>query len=136
MERKDRGPGSILVMLLVISTFIMVVATVTLRSGTLLYEFALERVAHLSCLRATQALAYYGIAYGLMAQGDPQLRSLSFAHWPLPDGAYEGNIVIKPSKKNYLVQATLTKQGQELGTIRSEIERQKDGWRIVDWQSG
>jgi len=114
----------------------MVVATVSLRSGTLLYELALDRVAQLKQQRTAQALAYYGIAYCKTIGGSkPQSHSLSFDHWPPPNGPYEGEIVIEQTQKGYTVAATIFKQGHELNSILAEVEEQKGGWRIMDWRS-
>ena len=136
MERGSKRSGSAVVLVLILSTFIMVIATVSLRSGTLLYELALDRVAYLKQLRAAQALAFYGIAYCKTIRGSkPQSHSLSFDHWPPPNGPYEGEIVIEQTKKGFMVGATLSKQGEGLNYIQAEIGRQKDGWRIVGWRS-
>ena len=135
MERGSKN-GSTVVLLLVISTFIMMVATVALRSGTLLYELALDRVAHFKQLRASQALAYYGISYCKTIRGSKsQSHSLSFNHWPSPDGAYEGNISIESKEKGYSITTMLTKKGEEINMVRVEIGQQKGVWRIVSWQN-
>ena len=137
MEKGSKRNGSIIVMVLMIGTFIMVVASVALRSGTLLYELALDRVTYLKQLHAAQALAYYGIAYCKMRKEEKrESHSLSFAHWPLPSGPYEGSITIEPIKKGYIVAAILLRQNEELCSIQAEIECPKEEWRIVSWQSG
>ena len=135
MERGSKRSGSVLVLVLILSTFIMVVATVSLRSGTLLYELALDRVAQLKQQRTVQALAYYGIAYCKTIRGSkPRSHSLSFDHWPLSDGIYEGAINIEPKGKGYSITATIKKQGEDLSSIQIRIEKKSDGWWIVDWR--
>lgn len=137
MERGSRKKGSAVVTVLIISTFIMVVATISLRSGTLLYELALDRVAQATHLRAAQALLYYGIAHcKTLGEDKSELHQLSFDQWPPPDGAYEGAIAIEPRQRGYSIEATLSKQREELCCMRAEIEREKGVWRIVGWQSG
>lgn len=146
MERGSKRSGSVLVLVLILSTFIMVVATVSLRSGTLLYELALDRVVQLKQQRTAQALAYYGIAYCKTIRGSkPRSHTLSFDHWPLSDGIYEGAINIEPKGKGYSITAMLSspsppsaisgwRQREDLSSILVEIGQQKDGWRIVSWE--
>ncbi len=136
MERGSKRGGSILVMVLIISTFIMVVATVSLRSGTLLYELALDRVTQAEHLRAAQALAYYGIAHcKLIGEEKRKEYLLSFDRWPPPEGAYEGRIVIEPRQQGYIIDVTICKHGEELGGVHTDIQQEKDGWRIQSMQA-
>ncbi len=145
MERGSQKNGSILVMVLIISAFIMVVATVSLRSGTLLYELALDRVEQTEHFKVAQALIYYGIAHcKTLGEDKRKAHQLSFDQWPFdsthnrppPDEAYAGKIAIEPRKLGYMIEATLYQQEEELCCMQAEIEQEKGVWRIVYWQIG
>lgn len=135
MKMRHQTSGSALLMVLVLSSCIMLIATVALRSSTLFYEIALDRVAQFEQLHAAQALAYYGIAH-CMARGENALKTLSFDRWPPPDGPYAGSISIEPKKKGYRLVATLSKQSEQRCVIQSEIIKQKGGWRMACWEGG
>jgi len=107
----------------------MVVATVALRSSTLFYELALDRVVQIKQLRAAQALAYYGVAYCKQMKNHNVSQTISFDCWP-PEGPYEGKIEIEPTKKGYTVEATMSKEDLKIHTIQIEIANEKDGWRM------
>jgi hypothetical protein len=119
-----------------ISTAIMIMATVALRSSTLLCELALDRVEYFKKLHAAQALAYYGIAYcQAMQEKKDQSPTLSFDYWPVADGAYRGHIAIEPKKQSYSIIVTVSRNAEEPYSIKVEVGQQKDGWRIINWQT-
>ncbi len=137
MEKRKNVNGSALIVVLIFVSFVIIVATTVLSSGTLLYELALDRVEQTRQHHAIQALMYYGIAYCQKLETekiDPKTYEHSFDQWPVPNGTYQGRLAISPCSQGYAVKAILARHDEQLCEIQSEISHQKGLWGITSWQ--
>lgn len=137
METRKNVKGTALIVVLLMISFVVIVATTVFRSGTLLCELALDRVEQTRQQYALQALALYGIAYCKKLANDnnqPKNYDYTFDQWPIQAGPYQGVLAISAQNRGYLVKAVLARQDEQLGVVESEIGLQKGVWSILSWK--
>ncbi len=120
-------------------TVIIVVATTALRSTTLLYDLALDRVEQARQFRAVQALAYYGAVHCKQMsdtkqdEGEQEEYHATFAQWPQPAGNYQAELLITPQNNQYTITAKLSSDEKPIATIQCTISTVEGRWDIENW---
>lgn len=140
MEFRKNVAGTALIVVLIIITVVTIVVTTALRSSTLLYELALDRVEQTSQLRTAQALAQYGIACckNIKTEDDKTKQNSyheAFDHWPVPVGEYQGIVTITPQETSFRIETILKKGDVQLYAISVELAQKDGAWRVMSWNS-
>lgn len=128
--------GSIMLILLLLSGVVMVIATIGMRTSSLFYELVHDRTAQIAHTHAVQGLMWYGIAAIAEHKYDMQQPyDCSFDRWPLhAEHPYQGTIHAKPCGKGWEITATILRDGQPLSVLSVQMDRDRDGGRIVQWE--
>ncbi len=132
---EGKREGSAIVMILLVITGIMLIATAALKSTMFLYDLALERVEHVRQMQALQALTHYAIAVSWSRRDskDDHQYTESLAKWPTQKGKYQAQFTINSGDKTNTIKTQLLHKNNVICAIQCIVSAKSDGWKIEDW---
>jgi len=130
MENKKLTHGSAIIAVLITIAVLTIVSLTVMRSATLFYELALQRVSQLRINLAHQALSNYGIAYCKSIDPSKHKKKYeqAFSHWPLNMGPYEGIVRILTEDLRFTIETVLIKDGREVRKETCILTKKETGW--------
>ena len=127
---KERRPGSALILVFSLIAVMGIVSIAVIRSGTLFYAFALDRMAHARKILAVESLTWYAIA---RCHEHPEKSwNKVFSQWPT-NGAFEGRVSTTSDQSKITICASLSENNVPICAIKCVLKNENNLWSILTW---